>query len=174
LSRNPVGPERHRLGDGELGMCHYHPRQEWRQVYAAALRARTGKWALDSYDLAAFGPGLAPHIAGARAENAFAQLDCGTFFVWTGNDDSLVLKCQRLTPHDLSRFADVYKYGSVTRSGNDVDVYLCGEALEWTMVYAHVQEIHVGPVFSRKDWQPAPGGGRRNTRRGRWPGGAGG
>ena len=113
--------------------------QEWRQVYAAALHAATGKWAQPDYEWHVFSFGYARALDGEKAAAAYESLERPPAFIVCPEEDDDG-PAFRVTGGKLPNLR-----------ATGMDVYRWPEDLAWTMAYTH-EDGYFGPYFSRRVW----------------------
>jgi hypothetical protein len=111
--------------------------QEWREVYARPLHARTGKWTHRGYDFHVFSFGFARAIAGEKAVFTYQSQDPPRRTIVCPHE-------RRLPAVELidGALPDLFMSGH--------DIFVWPEDLAWTMAFTH-EDGSFGPYFSRRE-----------------------
>jgi hypothetical protein len=86
-----------------------------------------------------FSCGDSPCKSGARALDLYANEAPGAFVAWPENGTIPMYRCAGGKPPDLSAL--------------ETDICIFPPDLSWTMAFTHELSMHLGPYFSRKEWQ---------------------
>ena len=111
--------------------------QKWREVFAGAVKARTGKWRYRGYDWHAFSYNFSRALTGAEALAAYGAQQATEYAVIPEDEDLPAYRCRG---HFLPDFSALF-----------LDAYIFDASYIWTMVFTHEDEC--GPYFSRPEWQ---------------------
>jgi len=124
--------------------------QEWREVYASQVKAKTGKWILGAEDWLVFARDYSKHLHGVAAEEAYSHIRMVTsqFVVLFSNPQLPGWRCTaKVAPHFSS-------WVQLMSTVPTFDIYLFSFNHSWTLVITHEEEF--GPYFAYNVMQEAP------------------
>jgi hypothetical protein len=112
--------------------------QQWRQVFAAPLYKKTGKWKHGQFEWHVFSFKYTRALNGGRAEEAYRQERPGRLIVIP---EDVAFPAYELTVRQVPNFSALCS-----------DVYVWPPDHAWTMAFTHEESDGVGPYFSRREW----------------------
>ena len=115
--------------------------QQWREVFAAPLHRRTGRWKHGQFEWHVFSYAMEfdRMLKGLKAREALLEESTTAYYVVPEDEKrSPAYFCTADRPLDLSPLAD--------------DMLLWPQSCDWTMAFTHEQDIGSGPYFCRREW----------------------
>jgi len=111
--------------------------QDWREIFAREVKAKTGKWVHLGYEWHAFSYQFTRSEGGARALSLYLEEAEREVCVIPEDDGERAFSCRSRALLDFS----------ICRT----DILVFPPALVWTAVFTHEQP-EFGPYFSRAEW----------------------
>jgi hypothetical protein len=111
--------------------------QNWREVFASAVKSQTGTWVHLGFEWHAFSYEFAQSKGGPRGLALYLAEAAPEVYVVPEDADDKAFICRTPTPLDFS----------VCRT----DILVFPPDLDWTVAFTHEQP-ELGPYFSRAEW----------------------
>lgn len=122
--------------------------QRWREVYAARLHAKTGKWILGDFDWHLFTSNDVSYVDGLDAREEFRRIGVSSYCLFSDLLEYGTYQCKEQKLPTIEQL-----YGQAGQTGGMSEVYVIEWNLRWVFIMTHEEDWGFGPYFSRANWQ---------------------